>query len=124
MDLTKDSVTLNCGKTMASTLPPPKCHGALFKKWSVDQPSDSERTVMLKQCGKSCFLGPKKSFPICTRNTCKRNKKGILAAYVRAREYMSMSNKDKYKHISKKAYDLLHPMSKNKTVRAPPKKGK
>ena len=42
---------------------------------------------MLKKCGRKCFLGPKKSFPICSRGTCRINKKGVWAAYIRARQW-------------------------------------
>ena len=55
----------------------------------------------MKKCGKKCFLGPKKSFPICTKNTCKINKKGVYSAYIRARQY-------KYNKISKKAKYILN----------------
>jgi hypothetical protein len=60
---------------------------------------------MMKKCGKKCFLGPGKSFPICTKNTCKRNKKGIYSAYIRARQYSS-KNKS-YKRIATKARNML-----------------
>ena len=43
--------------------------------WSKQQPGAHQRTLMLKRCGKKCFLGPNKSFPICSKNTCKINKK-------------------------------------------------
>jgi hypothetical protein len=52
-------------------------------------PGVHERTVMLKDCGRKCFLGKKKSFPICSTGTCKINKKGVWAAYLRAKEYAS-----------------------------------
>ena len=42
---------------------------------------------MLKKCGKKCFLGPGKSFPICEKGTCKVNDKGLHAAYVRAKQW-------------------------------------
>jgi len=54
---------------------------------------------MLKNCGKKCFLGPDKSFPICTKNTCKVNNKGIYAAYVRAKQWGGSPKK--YKGNSK-----------------------
>lgn len=78
------------------------------KDWSKQQPGYHDRSIMLKQCGKKCFLGPKKSFPICTRNTCKRNRKGIYAAYIRAEEYTTLRNQDKYRRISAKARRMLH----------------
>ena len=38
--------------------------GQPTKGWSKLKPSRHQRTVMLKRCGKMCFLGPNKSFPI------------------------------------------------------------
>jgi hypothetical protein len=85
-----------------------KGRGAYLKGWSKSTPSSKQRTAMLKKCGKKCFLGTKKSFPICTKNTCKRNKKGVLAAYIRAREYMTIKPKSKkYQNIAKKAKKML-----------------
>lgn len=55
--------------------------------WSSEKPSRHQRTVMKRECGKKCFLGPGTSFPICKKNTCKVSNKGIYAAYVRAREW-------------------------------------
>ena len=55
--------------------------------WSRIAPQGHSRTVMLKKCGRKCFLGPKKSFPICTKGTCKVNRKGVYAAFVRARQW-------------------------------------
>ena len=55
--------------------------------WSKMAPDSHARTVMKRKCGKKCFLGPKKSFPICTKGTCKVNKKGVYAAYVRAKQW-------------------------------------
>ena len=90
-----------------------KGRGAYLKGWSKLSPSSKQRTAMLKKCGKKCFLGTKKSFPICRKNTCKINRKGIHAAYVRAREYESIfgtrnNRQKKYKSISKKAYKMLY----------------
>lgn len=68
--------------------------------WKNEKPSYHQRTVMSQKCGKKCFLGPNKSFPICKKNTCKRSKKGIYAAYIRAREY-------KYNKIASRAKKML-----------------
>jgi hypothetical protein len=81
---------------------------SLLRGWSKQQPGAHQRTVMMKKCGKKCFLGPNKSFPICTKNTCKVNKKGIHAAYVRAREYMTIRGTRKYKNIANKAQRMLY----------------
>ena len=76
--------------------------------WKKEKPGYHQRTEMLKKCGKKCFLGSKKSFPICSKNTCKINKKGVYAAYIRSRQY-SRKNK-KYKLISRKAKIMLKSM--------------
>lgn len=55
--------------------------------WSSEKPGTYEKTVMKRKCGKKCFLGPGKSFPICKKNTCKISSKGIYAAYVRALQW-------------------------------------
>jgi hypothetical protein len=60
---------------------------------------------MYKKCGKKCFLGSKKSFPICIKNTCKISKKGVYAAYVRSREYRKRGSR--YYVISHKARNML-----------------
>jgi hypothetical protein len=88
-----------------------KGRGAYMKGWSNQGPGYHERTIMMKNCGKKCFLGPRKTFPICTKNTCTRNKKGIYAAYVRAREYSSIRGTSKYRKISTSAKKLLHSRS-------------
>ena len=80
---------------------------AKTRKWADGRPNYRQRTIMWKKCGKKCFLGPRKSFPICTKNTCKRNKKGIHAAYVRAEEYITITGKQKYRRISQKARKML-----------------
>ena len=70
------------------------------KGWAKLAPFGHARTVMLRKCGKKCFLGPKKSFPICAKGTCRKNRKGIEAAYVRARQWgkkrSSYKSKGKY----------------------------
>ena len=90
-----------------------KGQGGYLRGWKKAQPSVEQRTIMLKKCGKKCFLGPKKSFPICSKNTCKINRQGLHAAYARAREYESITgtrNKSsrKYRDIARKAYNMLY----------------
>jgi hypothetical protein len=85
-----------------------KGRGAYLKGWSKQQPGTRERTIMMDKCGKKCFLGPNKTFPICTKNTCTKNKKGIHAAYIRAREYMTIRKTKKYTKIANKAYKMLY----------------
>ena len=62
--------------------------------WRKLAPKGAQRTRMYKKCGKKCFLGAKTrgdkkhpNFPICVKNTCKVSKKGIWAAYIRAKEW-------------------------------------
>lgn len=81
------------------------------KGWSSQQPGYHQRTTMKRKCGKKCFLGPNNTFPICTKNTCKVNRKGVYAAYIRAREHNTISNRSrktrKYSRIASSAKRLL-----------------
>ena len=74
--------------------------GVSTRGWKNEKPSTHQRTVMLNRCGKKCFLGKNKKFPICKKNTCKISSTGVYAAYIRARQYH-------HKNISKKANKLL-----------------
>jgi hypothetical protein len=85
-----------------------KGRGKYLKGWSKQQPGSHQRTIMMKKCGKKCFLGPNKTFPICTKNTCRINKKGIHAAYNRASEYSTIKGTKKYRKIADKAYRMLY----------------
>ena len=79
-----------------------------WKGWSNVKPGTHQRTIMFNRCGKKCFLGPKKSFPICNKNTCNVNSKGVYAAYVRARQFQNRNST--YKNISARANKLLKKM--------------
>ncbi len=74
--------------------------GSATKGWKKEQPSTHQRTLMLKRCGKKCFLGTKKRYPICKKNTCKISSKGVYSAYIRARQYHDSK-------ITKKANRML-----------------
>lgn len=74
--------------------------GSTTRGWKNDKPGYLQRSIMLKNCGRKCFLGHKKSFPICKKNTCKITSQGVYSAYIRARQY-------KKNNISKKAKKLL-----------------
>jgi len=80
-----------------------KNRGSPTKGWIA--PGAHERTLMMSRCGKKCFLGTRKSFPICSRYSCKVNRRGLYSAYVRAREYRR--NGSKYRAISSKAKKML-----------------
>ena len=86
--------------------------------WGSQSPDTRQRTKMMHKCGKKCFLGPKKSFPICTKNTCDINPKGVYAAYVRASQWGKKKNSYKgktrptmnqsvYKNVAKKSRKML-----------------
>jgi len=75
--------------------------------WKKLRPNFHQRTVMKRKCGKKCFLGSKKSFPICKKNTCKVSKKGVHAAYVRAQQYLNKTGRSKYRKITAKAKKML-----------------
>ena len=96
-----------------------------WKGWSKQSPDARQRTTMYKKCGKKCFLGPMTkgdkqhpSFPICAKGTCKVNKKGLYAAYIRAKQWGAPRKTYKgktrpryarrtYKRISNKAKKML-----------------
>ena len=80
---------------------------SVARGWKLQQPGYHQRTLMLKKCGKKCFLGPGKSYPICTKNTCKINKKGVYSAFIRSRQFHR-------KNISNKANKLLIKMGAKK----------
>jgi hypothetical protein len=61
--------------------------GSRTRGWKKEKPGYHQKTVMLKSCGKKCFLGPGKSYPICTKNTCKVNPKGLYSALIRSRQF-------------------------------------
>ena len=73
--------------------PKGKSKARISRGWANQSPNTRQRTVMLKNCGKKCFMGPEKSFPICTKNTCKVSNKGIHAAYVRSKQWSGSSKK-------------------------------
>lgn len=76
-----------------------------WRGWKREKPGYHQRTVMLRKCGKKCFLGPKRAFPICKKNTCTVSKKGVYAAYVRARQYSSKGIK--YRRVAIRAHNML-----------------
>jgi hypothetical protein len=77
-----------------------KGRGSATRGWKKQKPGFHQRTVMLKKCGKKCFLGPDKSYPICTKNTCTVNSKGVYSAYIRSKQFHR-------ENISRKANKLL-----------------
>jgi hypothetical protein len=71
------------------------------RKWSHIAPKRvGERSSLFAKCGQRCFLGSSRSFPICARITsgsssCKIDRRGVLAAYTRAREWASITARKK-----------------------------
>ena len=96
--------------------------------WSRVAPkSVGERSAVLSKCGRRCFLGPGKTFPICTRlgsgsgsGACKIDRRGVAAAYSRAREWAAITARKKrtasgaqahrrYTTVARRARAFLHP---------------
>jgi hypothetical protein len=73
---------------------------SLTRGWNKEKPSYHEKTVMLKKCGRKCFLGPDKSFPICKKRTCNISQHGVHSAYSRAKQW-------KHKKVASKAKRLM-----------------
>ena len=88
--------------------------------WSKLAPNQSQRKEMLYKCGKKCFLGPRLSFPICNKRTCKINKKGIWAAYIRSAQWDKRRGHIKgalpYSRIKTRARKILK-IKKNKNIK-------
>ena len=55
--------------------------------WRGKSPNKTQRRKMMKKCGKKCFIRPNLSFPICAKGTCRKNKRGIMSAYIRAKQW-------------------------------------
>ena len=81
------------------------------KGWANEAPKKGrERNIMLKDCGSKCFLEPsKKGFPVCKANrsrsgksSCKPNCKGIISAYVRAKQWKHYATAKKAIKLAKK----------------------
>ena len=78
-------------------------------KWSRRAPKTvGDRRDVLNKCGRRCFLGPSMTFPICARlgsgsgsgsgtrtMTCKIDRRGVQAAYSRAREWAAITARKK-----------------------------
>jgi hypothetical protein len=77
--------------------------GSRTRGWKQEKPGYHQKTVMLKRCGRKCFLGPGKGYPICTKNTCKVNPKGVYSAFIRSRQFHR-------RNISRKANKMLKSM--------------
>lgn len=77
--------------------------GSTTRGWKRQNPGYHQRTVMLKICGRKCFLGPGKSYPICTKNTCNVNPKGVYSAFIRSRQFHQ-------RNISRRANKMLKKM--------------
>ena len=83
----------------------------------------------MNKCGRRCFLGPGKTFPICARlgsaaggGDCKIDHRGVQAAYSRAREWAAITSRKKrssvkaarahrkYTMVARKAKSILSKM--------------
>ena len=102
-------------KSTRKKSPSKKSHRGGKQKWAgwakLAPKRGTQRNKMQKKCGNTCFLGPDKSFPICEKNTCKINIKGVWSAYLRARQQESISKnktqKRRYAQIANKSRKML-----------------
>ena len=93
-----------------------------YRGWSRVAPKTvGERSALLAKCGRRCFLGSRKTFPVCphlgarTRD-CKIDHRGVAAAYSRAREWASITARKRrtsayrrYTAVARRARAILHP---------------
>lgn len=65
-----------------------KRHPPYWRGWHKIKPGYHKRRVMFATCGRKCFLRPPYRYPICqSAQTCKINRKGLMAGYIRARQF-------------------------------------
>jgi len=90
--------------------------------WSRVAPkSIGERSALMSKCGRRCFLGSSKTFPVCAAGSCKVDRRGVAAAYSRAREWASITARKKrtsakaarahrkYTAVARRARSILYP---------------
>ena len=80
------------------------------ERWSHRAPkSVGDRSALLHKCGRKCFLGTGKTFPICPRvgsgsgsgsGSCKIDRRGVAAAYSRAREWATITARKKRSSVN------------------------
>ena len=78
-----------------------KGRGSATRGWRIEKPSYHERSIMLKKCGKKCFLGPNGTFPVCKKGTCTISQHGVHSAYIRARQWGHKKVASKAKRLMK-----------------------
>lgn len=85
----KRSVKRSLKRSVKRSLKRSVGRGGRTRGWKVASPARGrERSTMKKKCGSKCFLSPAKNgYPICARNTCKPDCRGIISAKVRAGQY-------------------------------------
>jgi len=90
-------------------------------KWSRVAPKTvGDRSALLSKCGRKCFLGPGKTFPICPRlgasgsgagsgdgGACKISRRGVVAAYSRARQWASITARKKRTSSAHRRYTAV-----------------
>lgn len=83
--------------------------------WSRVAPKTvGERSALLSKCGRRCFLGSRKTFPICPRlgsgsgsRDCKVDRRGVAAAYSRAREWAAITARKKKRASAHRKYTAV-----------------
>jgi len=74
-----------------------------WKGWSKIKPGYHKKRVMFATCGRKCFLKPPYGYPICqSAKTCKINRKGLMSAYIRARQHHNITATKKARKIMKR----------------------
>ena len=89
------------------------------KGWHRQSPKTTkERRRMLKKCGSKCFLKPRSlGYPICPKGRCSPSKKGLEAAYIRARQFKHQSIASKAKRKLKRSRRRRSPRNRRSRSR-------
>lgn len=72
--------------------------------WAIDAPKIGKQRHQLKQkCGDECFILPEtEKFPICAKNNCQIDCRGLISAKIRAHQHKYTNIYDKIDKLIEK----------------------
>jgi hypothetical protein len=91
-------------------------HSSSSLRWSRIAPKTiGDRSAVLSKCGPRCFLGSRKTFPICARLGAGADARAREWAAITARKKRSASGARafrKYTAVARRARAILHPKTR------------
>ena len=81
--------------------------------WSKEHPRTRRQRVRMgarcKPVGR-CFLGPRLTFPVCVKGTCRESRRGLWSAYLRAQGRFTRTGRRSYRRMARDALRRLGPL--------------